>query len=840
MLETNNQIELAGEFLRNTGVNIFLTGKAGTGKTTFLRSMVESLNKRVVVAAPTGVAAINARGVTLHSLFQLPFAPNVPKSEELSSKEWAYRKMGSRKLALIRSIEVLIIDEISMVRSDTLDAVDETLRRVRHNSKPFGGVQLLMIGDIKQLSPICQEQEWRLLSNYYASPYFFDSNALKTCEYVTVELKHIFRQKDREFTNLLNSVRDNNITNDVVNKLNSRYIPNFKPTNGDGYITLTSHNSNANYINRVALNVLDSNAFFYNARVTGDYPESAYPNDKSLELKVGAQVIFIKNDSSAEKLYYNGMIGRVVTLNDNFVTVTPNNGGDNIVLTAVTWENIEYSLDNKTGEIQESIKGTYTQIPLKCAWAITIHKSQGLTFDKAIIDAGNSFAHGQVYVALSRCRTFEGMVLKSPIRMDAIIRDSTVEDFSEEISRREPNQNLLDWHKRGYYYSQLSEVFNFDNLNRITYSISRLINTHIYKEYPNLCDSIKELTESINKELKRVGESFQEQMKGAVYNTQDYVTDAFIKERLFKASEYFSKQMIAINSIVDEVFKIKTDIKDINKRLKALLEESTEELAIKDFALKLCADGFSCEDYLKGKFEIITMKGNKATNERAKGRERAKTVVKINSDIIHEELYNIMVEWRKSRAQKSNVPAYNVMNNRSLVEIQAMLPTSVEMLQMVSGVGATKLKTYGNEIVDMVLEYINNWDIDINEYHTERNYLTEEPVIKRERKKVIKEPKIDSHIITLELFKQGKSIDEIVDIRGLVHSTIYGHLAKNIEFGAIALEDVMDYDTIVKISNAIEGGAVKFVDIQEVLNDSVSYEDVRLVKAKYKWLNIEI
>ncbi|MFR9521043.1 MAG: AAA family ATPase, partial [Rikenellaceae bacterium] len=307
-MRTNPQIELAREFLSTTGANLFLTGRAGTGKTTFLRSVVQSINKRVVVAAPTGVAAINARGVTLHSLFQLPFGPNVPGVKRM---DFAMRKMGAKKLALIRSIELLIIDEISMVRCDLLDAIDETLRQVRRSEAPFGGVQLLMIGDIEQLSPICRDEDWQLLHEHYNSPYFFDSHVLKRCNYITLTLTEIFRQSDSSFTELLNAVRENKISQEVVDKLNSRYIPNFEPRESDGYITLTTHNNTANNINSRELKQLPSTSHLFEAKVKGDYPEGAYPNDSSLELKVGAQVIFIKNDISTEKLYYNGLIGRI-------------------------------------------------------------------------------------------------------------------------------------------------------------------------------------------------------------------------------------------------------------------------------------------------------------------------------------------------------------------------------------------------------------------------------------------------------------------------------------------------------------------------------------------------
>ncbi|MFI3280868.1 MAG: AAA family ATPase [Rikenellaceae bacterium] len=695
MLRTNSQIELANDFLRSTGVNIFLTGKAGTGKTTFLRSVVQNIDKRVVVAAPTGVAAINARGVTLHSLFQLPFGPNIP--EVTQNADFAYRKIGRKKLALIRSIELLVIDEISMVRCDLLDAVDVTLRRIRRSSQPFGGVQLLMIGDIEQLSPICRDDEWNLLSAHYASPYFFDSKVLQQSNYITVELTEIFRQSDSKFTALLNAVRENKITPAVVDTLNSRYIANFEPKDDEGYITLTTHNAAANSINSAALERLTTPHHLFEATIRGDYPEWSYPNDNQLELKVGAQVIFIKNDISPEKLYYNGMIGRITQMDDSTVTVAPNSGEEEITLSAVVWENIEYKLNDQSGEIEESVKGTFSQIPLKCAWAITIHKSQGLSFDKAIIDAGNSFAHGQVYVALSRCRTFEGMVLRTPLRGGSIIRDNTIEEFNQTVAAQEVGESELEKYRREYYYSLLAEIFDFNELNRTTYTLSKIINSALYREYPQLCTSLRETTQAINGELQRVGDSFKLQLQRAIERSENYLDDQFIVERLGKAATYFSEKLSPIASLIEESTEVKTDIKDVAKRLKTTSMEAQEHIAIKECALKLCAEGFSTEEYLKRKFAVITSPEVKKPKEKKKS--------KAPSDITNVELYEALAAWRLDTARSIEKPAYTILTNLSLIEIQAYCPTTIERLSEISGIGPAKLKKYGDQIIEIVQEY---------------------------------------------------------------------------------------------------------------------------------------
>ncbi len=707
-LRTNSQIELAHEFLRSTGANIFLTGKAGTGKTTFLRSVVESVNKRTVVAAPTGVAALNARGVTLHSLFQLPFGLYLPGI--VATSDTQHRKIGRKKLSLIRSIELLIIDEISMVRCDVLDAVDDTLRRIRRNNAPFGGVQLLMIGDIEQLSPICRDDEWALLSQHYSSPYFFASKALARCQYITIELKEIFRQTDQHFTHLLNAVRENKITREVVDALNKRYLPNFKAPLDGGYITLTTHNHSATSINKAALKELKSPTQTFEAAVRGDYPESAYPNDASLELKVGAQVIFIKNDISPEKLYYNGLIGRIESLERGSATVAPSSGGDPITVSAVMWENVEYRLNEESGQIEESIKGTYSQIPLKCAWAITIHKSQGLSFEHAIIDAGQSFAHGQVYVALSRCRTFEGMVLRTPISGGSIIRDNSVESFTEAVSAQSVGTAELEAHRRDYFLSQLSEIFDFEEFNRLTYSLSKLLNAALYREYPNLCTALRESTTALNGELQRVGEGFKAQLKRAVSQSADYKSDEYIATRLAKASAYFTEHISPLCTLIEECSKVKPDAKEVSKRLKLLLAEAHEAAAIKACALELCANGFSCEEYLRRKGLIIAQadggepKKGKGTKE-AKATKGAKEAKSVSLDIVNEELYNTLTAWRLELARSSQKPAYTVLTNRTLIEIQATCPTSIEALSEISGIGKQKLSQYGDQIIEIVQEY---------------------------------------------------------------------------------------------------------------------------------------
>nr|MBA3683600.1 AAA family ATPase [Bacteroidota bacterium] len=411
-IERNDVFDLAYRFVTETSENIFLTGKAGTGKTTFLKYLKENCSKTIVVAAPTGVAAINAGGVTLHSLFQLPFHPFLPtknNKDELLGKI----RFNKQRQQLLRKMELLVIDEISMVRCDTMDAIDTILKSVRRNyTTPFGGVQLLCIGDLHQLPPVAQRHEWNILQEYYSSPFFFDSTIIKEQMPLLIELDKIYRQKEDSFVALLNKVRNNNMNANDFEDLHLRYDPSFHPSPGEKYITLTSHNNQADQINHRELQKLLSPSYTYNAIIENDFPENIYPAEGSLVLKVGSQVMFLKNDA-IQKRYFNGKIGVVKSLEKEKIIVECD--GTEISVAQETWENSRYVLNRDDGKLQQETLGTFTQFPLRLAWAITIHKSQGLTFDKVMIDAAASFSSGQVYVALSRCTSLSGIVLLSKI-----------------------------------------------------------------------------------------------------------------------------------------------------------------------------------------------------------------------------------------------------------------------------------------------------------------------------------------------------------------------------------------------------------------------------------------
>lgn len=458
-MEANPTLELAQAYIDGTNTIVFLTGKAGTGKTTFLRSIRQHSSKKLAIVAPTDVAAINAGGMTIHSLFQLPFGPllpNMPDRPELS--------YNPEKRALLQGLELLIIDEIGMVRPDVLDQADLILRNLRGNGHPFGGVQLLLIGDLAQLAPIIREKEWSLLRPYYATPYLFSSLVLQKADYVRIEVDKVYRQNDPVFVHILNAMREQTLSADDLAILNKKYIPDFRPAPGQGYITLTTHNKQAQAINQEWLEQLTTPETEYKATIRGEFANDAFPTDPTLKLKAGAQVMFVKNDSSAEKRYYNGKIGTVTQLTPDTVTVATPEGRE-IEVQALEWSNVKYQA-GEDEQVNEQQAGSFAQIPLKTAWAITVHKSQGLTFDKAVVDVSAAFTDGQAYVALSRCRSLDGLVLLKPVSAHNVIGDRAVTAFNQHAGQRKPNALTLDKHREAYRRYLLSELFNFKGLEQ--------------------------------------------------------------------------------------------------------------------------------------------------------------------------------------------------------------------------------------------------------------------------------------------------------------------------------------------------------------------------------------
>ncbi|MCB9201653.1 MAG: helix-turn-helix domain-containing protein [Flavobacteriales bacterium] len=473
-MEQNHEFSTAFQFASYTSQNLFLTGKAGTGKTTFLHHLKDKTQKNCIVIAPTGVAAINAGGVTIHSMFNLPqksFAPttflvdnNYLINERELKKQLRFRK---EKRKLLKSIQLIIIDEVSMVRSDILDAIDVILRFVRNSNLPFGGIQMVFIGDMFQLPPVVKETEWNYLKDFYKSPYFFDAKVLSQIPLVSIELKKIYRQKDQKFISLLNSVRNEEITDSEINSLNKNYIPNF--SNFSDTITLTTHNRIATNINQKELAKLKAKSYSLKAEIHKNFKPGMFPTEEILHVKEGAQIMFIKNDSDVEKNYYNGKIAKITSITDDTeegiqIEVEFNDSKEKYILKKEVWKNIKYITDEKTNKTKEEVIGTFTQYPIRLAWSVTIHKSQGLTFDKVVIDAENAFANGQVYVALSRCRTLEGITLNSKIRIENIKTDARIKEFHTTMWNNEQLESTLEKEKYNYAILNIINTFDFNSI----------------------------------------------------------------------------------------------------------------------------------------------------------------------------------------------------------------------------------------------------------------------------------------------------------------------------------------------------------------------------------------
>lgn len=603
MMQTNPQLELARRIIAETGSNLFLTGKAGTGKTTFLRQLRAHSPKRMVVVAPTGVAAINAGGVTIHSFFQIPFGPYLPGKKDLAKE---VGKMRREKLNIIRTLDLLVIDEVSMVRADLLDCIDDVLRRVRRSPLPFGGVQLLMIGDTQQLTPVVKDDEWQMLGEVYDTPYFFSSRALLKTRFSCVELKQIFRQDDEVFIDLLNRIRENRVDAGMLADLNKRCMPHFNPSDKDGYIRLTTHNSSAQKINETKLSALKTKSYQFDADVTGIFPEYAYPTDAHLVLKENAQVMFIKNDSSSEKRYYNGKIGVVKRIDDHEIVVEDRSTGDTVTVNREVWENIRYEINKETKEIVEVVDGTFEQYPLKTAWAITIHKSQGLTFERAIIDAGSSFSHGQVYVALSRCKRLDGLVLSSPITMASIRHDVRVDYFNQEMESREPDEAGMTQLHREYYIQLASEQFSFNGLLQPLFAMQRLMVESFAKLYPATLKLVDEALPLLKEEVDDVALRFVQQLTMLANESSDVDADEKLFERTQKAAEYFSKKCESVvPSLLEALVSVESNNKEVMKRFNDLLNTIQSAYDEKMATLAACDRGFVASRFLDRRNDAI-------------------------------------------------------------------------------------------------------------------------------------------------------------------------------------------------------------------------------------------
>jgi hypothetical protein len=814
-IERNDVFDLAYRFVTETSENIFLTGKAGTGKTTFLKYLKNNCSKNIVVAAPTGVAAINAGGVTLHSLFQLPFHPFLPTKsnrDELLAKI----RFNKQRQQLLRKVELLVIDEISMVRCDTMDAIDTILKSVRRRYDiPFGGVQVLCIGDLHQLPPVAQRQEWNILQEYYASEFFFDSNVIKEQMPLLIELNKIYRQKEDSFVELLNKVRNNKMNTDDFEELHLRFNPSFRPAIEEKYITLTSHNNQADQINARELQKLPASSYTYEAIIENDFPANTYPAEGTLLLKVGAQVMFLKNDVVLKR-YFNGKIGVVKSLFKDEIHVECD--GATIVVSTETWENTKYVLDRNDGKLQQETLGTFTQFPLRLAWAITIHKSQGLTFEKVMIDAGSAFSSGQVYVALSRCTSLDGIILLSKIPAAAIYSNDNVIKGQQSLTHKGSLAERFEGARQIFTQQLLQEIFSFAEIVPFIDALHYQIKEHKNKLNNEATEWIENLRNNLLAD-KNTGLRFISQVATLMKQEPVIEKNEPLQKRVNAAAAHFEPKFFSYQQTLQShplITESRETANSINEQLNQLI------LAIysANYYLQYCKQPFSVTSFLQHKLKFAQPRFNLSCYASGKNQSSA--------DIPNAELYNSLKLWRDEICGRTGMPIYMIANRASLTEIATYLPLDKKYLNQLSGFGKAKVDKYGDEIIDMVKDYCttNNLKTKMEE---------KAPAAKRERTDRNDEIKTDTKTLSYNLYKEGKSVAEIAKERNFTVSTIQGHLAYYVVNGDIDINKLVSQEKQLLIKAAVE---VHGRESNKVLKDNlpvtIGYSEIRMVLAAEK------
>lgn len=833
--KSNTMFQLALSLVNQSTRNIFLTGKAGTGKTTFLRYIREHCSKQIAVVAPTGVAAINAGGVTIHSFFQLPFSPFIPDdngsvpsdSEEVTHTANLLNRlrMNKEKLRVLEELELLVIDEISMVRCDTLDAIDTVLRFVRKRPlQRFGGVQVLFIGDMFQLPPVTRDEIWQWLSAYYRSPYFFDSRVLQEELPVYIEFNKVYRQSEEHFINLLNQVRNNELDEDGAKLLEQRYLPDFVRTPQDGYILLTTHNEIVRQINTAELQKLPGEHPSFIAEVNGDFPSNSFPADETLVLCPGAQVMFIKNDTDRGKRFFNGKIGIVSRIEGEKIWVQCGDEAE-IEVKREQWENIRYTVNHASRSMEEETLGSFSQFPLRLAWAITIHKSQGLTFERAIIDAGKAFAPGQVYVALSRCTNLEGLVLKSRVSASSLRTDPRIVAFARNSASAETlRQELL----AATQQTRIELLFLAFDFTKETEQAGE-VGDYIRKQGSSFQKDAASWVETLEKRMqaiKETGDRFHEWIRQQLQLPLTIDENIQLAERIKRASAHFSNELQQVIAHL-QACAVSTDNRNNARQVNESLRELFGSVTLHQFMLQ----GFTINTDLdawqqkKRSFSAPSISINVygGSTEAKKG-------------LAHPALYWQLKQLRDSISAKKDQPLYLIASSKTLEELVSFLPQTEEELEQISGFGKVKIKSYGNDFLDLIRAY--SQENGLSSQMPPKKELGKKK--KKEKEQLVKEPpakeppkqRVDTKAESYRLFREGKSVNEIAGLRGFTQQTIEGHLAHYIELGEIAIEELVAPKVVLIINEAISGlEVISIGSIKSSVGDMASFGEIRLVMA---------
>ncbi|HTD94353.1 MAG TPA: helix-turn-helix domain-containing protein [Chitinophagaceae bacterium] len=833
---TNEMFSLAVDLVNSSSRSIFLTGKAGTGKTTFLKYIREHCSKNIAVVAPTGVAAINAGGVTIHSFFQLPLSPFIPGIPEESSDYFNRKasekpsdtvnrhdlisrlRLNSEKIKVLQELELLVIDEISMVRSDTVDAIDTVLRHARKRPfDRFGGVQVLFIGDMFQLPPVVRSQEWKLLSPYYQSPFFFDSLVVREELPLYVEFSKIYRQSEENFIRLLNQVRNNRLDEEGFSLLESRFQPQFRRTENDGYIILTTHNDSARETNRMQLQQLPGLLFTYPASIELSFPENAYPADELLQLKVGAQVMFIKNDVDKARRYFNGKIGQVIRLEKDKIFVQCDQEPE-IEVKKEKWENIHYTVDKASRQISSDVLGSFSQYPLRLAWAITIHKSQGLTFEKAIIDAGDAFAPGQVYVGLSRCTSLSGVVLKSKVRTNSLSTDPRISQFSSSSASAASLKMEVEQLGRKYLESILLSSFDFERpIQIITELISYLgeFSTSFNAAAGPWSRTVLEKIIGFQETTMKFRPWIQNQFFQPIPPQENMV----LRERIGKGALHFVKELSDLISFL-ATSPASTDNRLHAKEYNETLRELFSALSLKRYTFQACTDYLDIGAWQKAK-QQFTLPSFAANSYGGASEQRLQSP--------HPILYQQLRKFRDSICARTDMPIYMVAGSKSLLEMAEFLPMTDEALVEINGFGPARVEKYGQQFLDIIQTYCH--DNGLETRIAEKEGRKEKKSSKKSSTKRASD-KPDTKSVSLSMFQEGKSIPEIASHRNLSPGTIEGHLTVAVGNGTLAVEQLLSPGKLSKITNAITGiENESLTTIRQRLDEDISFGEIRFVLA---------